>query len=116
MTKADIVNEIAKSTGTEKVQGRHAADPADRGGAAARLRPGRPGDDRRQPARATADRGVAGHTWARWVWGAVRLGLRKELEAIADEAEREAVVRQATAALRTTRRRSMRPCSSRSMT
>ena len=30
--------------------------------------------------------------------GAVRLGLRKELEAIADEAEREAVVRQATAA------------------
>ena len=30
--------------------------------------------------------------------GAVRLGMRKELEAIADEAEREEVVRQATAA------------------
>jgi acetyl-CoA carboxylase carboxyltransferase component len=30
--------------------------------------------------------------------GAVRLGLRKELEAIADDAEREEVVRRATAA------------------
>ncbi len=45
--------------------------------------------------------------------GAVRLGLRKELEAIEDEEEREQRVRELTAALRRTRRRSTRrSCSS----
>ena len=38
-------------------------------------------------------------TWARWALkGAVRLGLRKELEAIADESERERRIRELTAA------------------
>ena len=92
-----------RSAGAPRVQnarrGRRAARSARRGRAAPRIRPWRPGDDGRQPARAGADRGVAGRAprpdGAR---GRGPAGLRKELEAIADDDEREERVRQATAA------------------
>ena len=81
------------------VAGARAARAVRRGDPAPRLRPRRAGDGGRQPARAAADGRLAGRPpRADGAGGRGAPGLRKELEAIEDDDEREQRVREVTAA------------------